>query len=376
MTDSPSMIAPGAAGRLRRPGRKDRRQVVVAAPSFSPTSPNSCPSTELASARRGCAESPSSRSDIVFVGIDVSKPRLDVHVRPSGESWSVANDAQGHGELVRKLRGMSPALVVIEATGGYQASVVAELGANGIVVAVVNPRQVRDFAKATGRLAKTDSIDAAVLAHFAESIRPEPRAMPDEVTIELQALVTRRRQLIDMRTAETNRLETCRVLPVRRNIQKMINMLTKQIGKVDDDIDTTIRNSPLWREREDLLSSAIGVGSTTARTLLTQLPELGSLNRREIAALVGLAPFNNDSGKRSGVRSIRGGRSDVRAVLYMATVAAVRFNPQLRSVYARLLAAGKAKKVALIACARKLLTILNAMMRTQTPWRPNAAETA
>ena len=312
----------------------------------------------------------------MFVGIDVSKPRLDVHVRPSGESWSVANDAQGHGELVRKLRGMSPALVVIEATGGYQASVVAELGANGIVVAVVNPRQVRDFAKATGRLAKTDSIDAAVLAHFAESIRPEPRAMPDEVTIELQALVTRRRQLIDMRTAETNRLETCRVLPVRRNIQKMINMLTKQIGKVDDDIDTTIRNSPLWREREDLLSSAIGVGSTTARTLLTQLPELGSLNRREIAALVGLAPFNNDSGKRSGVRSIRGGRSDVRAVLYMATVAAVRFNPQLRSVYARLLAAGKAKKVALIACARKLLTILNAMMRTQTPWRPNAAETA
>jgi transposase len=312
----------------------------------------------------------------VFVGIDVSKPRLDVHVRPSGESWSVANDAQGHGELVRKLRGMSPALVVIEATGGYQASVVAELGANGIVVAVVNPRQVRDFAKATGRLAKTDSIDAAVLAHFAESIRPEPRAMPDEVTIELQALVTRRRQLIDMRTAETNRLETCRVLPVRRNIQKMINMLTKQIGKVDDDIDTTIRNSPLWREREDLLSSAIGVGSTTARTLLTQLPELGSLNRREIAALVGLAPFNNDSGKRSGVRSIRGGRSDVRAVLYMATVAAMRFNPQLRSVYARLLAAGKAKKVALIACARKLLTILNAMMRTQTPWRPNAAETA
>lgn len=312
----------------------------------------------------------------MFVGIDVSKPRLDVHVRPSGESWSVANDAQGHSELVRKLGGMSPTLVVVEATGGYQATVVAELGASAIAVAVVNPRQVRDFAKATGRLAKTDAIDAAVLARFAESIRPEPRPMPDELTVELQALVTRRRQLIDMRTAETNRLETCRVLPVRRNIQKMINMLTKQIGKVDDDLDTTIRNSPLWREREDLLSSAIGVGPTTARTLLTQLPELGSLNRREIAALVGVAPFNDDSGKRRGARSIRGGRADVRAVLYMATVVAVRFNPQLQTVYARLLAAGKAKKVALIACARKLLTILNAMMRTNTPWRPNAAEAA
>jgi len=313
---------------------------------------------------------------MVFVGIDVSKPRLDVHVRPSGESWSVTNDAVGHSELVRKLGGMSPTLVVLEATGGYQASVVAELGANAIAVAVVNPRQVRDFAKATGRLAKTDAIDAAVLSHFAESIRPEPRPLPDDLTVELQALVTRRRQLIDMRTAESNRLETCRVLPVRRNIQKMINMLDKQIGKVEDDLDTTIRNSPLWREREDLLSSAIGVGPTTARTLLTQLPELGSLNRREIAALAGLAPFNNDSGKRKGVRSIRGGRAEVRAALYMATVAAVRFNPQLQSVYARLLAAGKAKKVALIACARKLLTILNAMMRTKTPWRLDAVETA
>lgn len=375
MTGSLATIAPGAAGRLRHVGRKDRRQVEVAAPSFSPTSPNSCPSPKLASARRGCAESSSSGSSM-FVGIDVSKHRLDIHARPSGESWSVANDAQGHAELARKLGSMSPALVVIEATGGYQASVVAELGANAIPVAVVNPRQVRDFAKATGRLAKTDAIDAAILARFAESIRPEPRPMPDEITVELQALVTRRRQLIDMRTAETNRLETCRVQQVRRNIQKMINMLTKQIGKVDDDIDTTIRNSPIWREREDLLSSVIGVGSTTARTLLTQLPELGSLNRREIAALVGLAPFNNDSGKRSGVRSIRGGRSDVRAVLYMATVVAVRFNPQLQAVYVRLLAAGKRKKVALIACARKLLTILNAMMRTKTPWRLNGAETA
>lgn len=311
-----------------------------------------------------------------FVGIDVSKQRLDIHLRPSGEEWSIENNPKGHAELVAKLRTLAPTLVVLEATGGYQVAVVGELGAAGVAVAVVNPRQVRDFAKATGRLAKTDSIDAAVLAHFAESIRPEPRPTPDTLTLELQALVTRRRQLIDMRTAETNRLETCHVEQVRRNIQKMINLLTKQIGNVDDDIDKTIRSSPLWREREDLLASAIGVGTTTARTLLTQLPELGRLNRREIAALVGVAPFNNDSGRRQGLRAIRGGRADVRAVLYMATVAAARFNPQIRNFYQRLLAAGKVKKVALIACARKLLTILNAMMRTQTPWRLDAAKAA
>jgi transposase len=312
----------------------------------------------------------------MFIGIDVSKQRLDLHARPSGEEWSVTNDANGHRELVRKLASLGPTLVVLEATGGYQSAVAAELGASKIPVAVVNPRQVRDFAKATGRLAKTDSIDAAALAHFAESIRPEPRPMPDDLTVELQALVTRRRQLIDMRTAESNRLETCRVMPVRRNIQKMINMLTKQIGKVDDDIDTTIRNSPLWREREDLLTSAVGVGPTTARTLLTQLPELGRLNRREVAALVGVAPFNDDSGQRRGARKIRGGRGEVRSVLYMATIAAVRHNPQLQRMYQRLLSRGKLKKVALIACARKLLTVLNAMMKANVPWRLDAAKAA
>jgi transposase len=278
--------------------------------------------------------------------------------------------------LVEKLVALGPTLVVIEATGGYQAAIAAELAASKVAVAVVNPRQVRDFAKATGALAKTDAIDAAVLAHFAESIRPEPRPIPDELTLELQALVTRRRQLIDMRTAEKNRLDTCRVEPVRRNIQKMISTLNKQIADVDNDIDTTMRNSPLWRAREDLLSTVMGVGSTTARTMLTQLPELGRLNRREIAALVGVAPFNNDSGRRQGQRSIRGGRAEVRAVLYMATVTAARCNPQIRSVYLRLLKAGKAKKLALIACARKLLTILNAMMRTNQPWRLDAAKAA
>ena len=308
----------------------------------------------------------------MFVGIDVSKHQLDVFVRPSGERWSVENSPKGHAQLVTKLCAVVPTLVVLEATGGYQAAVAGELAAGGLAVAVVNPRQVRDFAKATGRLAKTDEIDATVLAHFAEAVRPEPRPFPDELTLELQALVTRRRQLIDMRTAEINRLETCRVEQVRRNIQKMINLLTKQIDKVDDDLDTTIRRSPAWRDREDLLSSVKGVGSTTARTMLTQLPELGRLNRREIAALVGLAPFNNDSGRRSGQRSIRGGRAEVRSVLYMATVCAVRCNAQIRTVYERLVLAGKKPKVALIACARKLLTILNAMVRTNQPWRLNA----
>src|SRR5690348_12270431 len=268
MTGSASTIAPGAAGRSRRSGRKGRRQVVVAAPSFSPTSPNSCPSPKLASARRGCAETSYVGSCTLFVGIDVSKHRLDVHVRPSGEIWSVDNDAKGHARLVERLGALSPSLVVLEATGGYQAAVAAELASAKLAVAVVKPRQVRDFAKATGKLAKTDEIDAAVLAHFAEAVRPEPRPMPDELTLEIQALVVRRRQLIDMRTAETNRLETCRVVPVRRNIQKMINMLNRQIEKVDNDIDTTIRNSPAWREREDLLSSVKGVGPTTARTML------------------------------------------------------------------------------------------------------------
>jgi transposase len=297
-------------------------------------------------------------------------------VRPSDEVWSVDNDAKGHARLVERLGALSPSLVVLEATGGYQAAVAAELASAKLAVAVVNPRQVRDFAKATGKLAKTDEIDAAVLAHFAEAVRPEPRPMPDELTLEIQALVVRRRQLIDMRTAETNRLETCRVVPVRRNIQKVINMLNRQIEKVDDDIDTTIRNSPAWREREDLLSSVKGVGPTTARTMLTQLPELGRLNRREIAALVGVAPFNHDSGKHRGKRSIRGGRSEVRSVLYMATVTAVQHNPQIRTVYERLLAAGKKPTVALIACLRKLLTILNAMMRTNQPWRLDAPKAA
>ncbi len=304
----------------------------------------------------------------MFVGIDVSKRQLDVHVRPSGAQWSVGNDEVGHEELARRLEELQPELIVLEATGGYQAQAVAALAMKQLAVAVVNPRQVRDFAKATGRLAKTDAVDAAVLAHFAESIRPEPRLLLDEQSLELQAMMTRRRQLIDMRTGETNRLETCRVTRVRKDIEKTITWLTRRISEADDDIDTMIRKTPLWRDREDLLSSIKGVGKTVARTLLTDLPELGRLNRRKIAALVGLAPFNNDSGARRGLRSIRGGRAEVRSMLYMAAVSAVRYNPQIRELYVRMLAAGKLKKVALIACARKLLTVLNAMVRTNTRW--------
>lgn len=306
----------------------------------------------------------------MFVGIDVSKHRLDVHVRPSSEQWSVDNDAGGHAKLVAKLAALNPVLVVLEASGGYQAQVVAELAFGNIQVAVVNPRQVRDFARATGRLAKTDAIDALVLAHFAESIRPEPRPLVDHQTLELQALMMRRRQLVDMRTAEKNRLDTCTVERVRKDIQKTIAWLTRRIGEAENDIDKMIRKTPVWREKEDLLSSVTGIGKTTARTLMTELPELGVLNRRQIAALVGLAPFNNDSGQRFGKRSIRGGRPEVRAVLYMATVSAAHYNPQISAMYRRLLDAGKLKKVALVACARKLLTILNAMVRTNSPWKP------
>lgn len=308
----------------------------------------------------------------MFVGIDVSKERLDIHVIPSGTAWSVGNDEAGHGELVKKLSELKAELIVVEATGGYQTQVVAKLTLAKLPVAVVNPRQVRDFAKAIGRLAKTDKIDASVLASFGEAVRPEPRDAPDEQTIELHAMMNRRRQLIDMRTADKNRLDTCHVVRVRTDLLTTIEWLTSRIKDVDNDIDTLIRNMPVWREREDLLSSSKGVGKTTARTLLTALPELGHLNRRRIAALVGLAPFNNDSGTMRGKRSIRGGRADVRAVLYMATVSASRWNPQIRPMYERLLAAGKAPKVALIACARKLLTVLNAMMRTNKPWQLEA----
>jgi len=305
---------------------------------------------------------------MTFVGIDVSKQRLDVYLRPSGETWSCDNDDDGHQSLAAKLRTHNPTLVVLEATGGYQAGVAAVLALAGLPVAVVNPRQVRDFAKATGKLAKTDVLDAGILAFFGEAIRPEPRPLPDEETLELQALMTRRRQLIDMRTAEENRLQVTRVAKVRDDIEETLRWLKKRVRDVETDINTTVRKSRVWREKEDLMQSFKGIGPTTARTMLVGLPELGKLNRREIAALAGLAPFNKDSGTFRGARQIRGGRPEVRALLYMASMSAVRFNPPIRAFYKRLVEAGKPKRLALIACARKILTILNAMIRTSSRW--------
>jgi transposase len=308
-----------------------------------------------------------------FVGIDVSKKQLDVVVRPTGEVWSAANDEPGIAELVSRLVEVSPVLVVLEATGGLQIPAVTALALRGIPIAVVNPRQVRDFAKALGRLAKTDTIDAEVLARFAEAVRPEPRPLPDEQAVQLEGLLTRRRQLVEMVTAETNRLGACRIARVRRGIEQHVAWLRKQIVDVDDELDGSIRASAVWREKDDLLRSVPGVGPVVSRTLLAELPELGRLNRKQIAALVGVAPMNRDSGTKRGHRHIWGGRAAVRGVLYMAALVAVRHNPRFKAFYQGLLRRGKLKKVALVACMRKLLTTLNAMVRAGTRWSTEAA---
>jgi transposase len=306
-----------------------------------------------------------------FVGIDVSKAVLDIAVTPTGEAWSTPNSADGMQDLVKRLREMAPTLIVLEATGGLERRAVAALAGAALAVVAVNPRQVRDFAKATGKLAKTDAIDAAVLALFADRIRPEPRSLPDAETQELEALVVRRRQVVDMITAEKNRLS---VAPpskrVRTAIGKTIKWLQKQLEEIDTDLDNAVKASPAWREKEDLLRSVPGVGKVLSRTLLSLAPELGSLGRKQMAALVGVAPLNRDSGTRRGRRSIWGGRAHVRAVLYMGALVAARFNPTIRAFHARLIAAGKLPKVALVACMRKLLSILNAVIRDKSPWTP------
>jgi transposase len=280
----------------------------------------------------------------------------------------VSLDDKGISTLVAELAQSLPTLVVLEATGGYQTAVVAALIVRKIPVAVVNPRQVRDFAKAIGQLAKTDAVDAQVLTRFAQTVRPEPRQPPDEQTLALEAVLTRRRQVVDMITAERNRLAQS-AKRVRPSIEATIEFLRKQLADIDNDLDTAIRESPVWREKEDLLRSVPGVGRIVATTLLCQLPELGRLNRKEVAALVGVAPFNRDSGTLRGRRAIWGGRASVRSVLWMAAVSASRFNPVIRGFYQRLLASGKVKKVALVACMRKLLTILNSMMRDSRSWQ-------
>lgn len=302
-----------------------------------------------------------------YVGIDVAKARLDVAVRPTGERWSVSNDEAGIARLEVHLRELSPVLVVLEATGGLELPLVAALAATSLPVVVVNPRQVREFARATGKLAKTDRLDAQVLAHFGEAVRPTPRPLPDAQSQLLMALLARRRQIVGMLTAEKNRV--LKASPrVRQDIQRHITWLERELSKQDKDLEDTLRQSPLWREKEQLLRSVPGIGPVLTLTLLAELPELGSLDRRQIAALVGVAPLNRDSGTFRGRRTVWGGRARLRAALYMGALAATRHNQVIATFYHRLCAAGKAKKVALTACMRKLLTILNAMLKHLTPW--------
>lgn len=305
-----------------------------------------------------------------FVGVDVAKDRLDVALQPSEEAWTVDNDPTGFDALTRRLTSAEPELIVLEATGGYEAPVAAALSTAGLPVAVVNPRQVRDFARATGQLAKTDRIDARTLALFAERVRPEPRPLPDPVGEELRALVARRRQLLEMLGAEQNRLRHPSPPSVQKGLEKHVRWLKRQLEDVDDDLERVVRTSPLWRGRDDLLQSVPGIGPVTSRTLLAELPELGRLNRREIAALVGVAPLNRDSGTFRGRRFVWGGRAAVRRTLYMAALTATKHNPVIRSFYERLLDRGKPHKVALTACMRKLIVILNAMAQSQQPWNP------
>ena len=308
----------------------------------------------------------------VWVGIDVSKETLEVAARPSGERWSLSNADRAFPELVARLRALAPAGIVLEATGGLEVPVVSALGLAGVPVIVANPRQVRDFAKALGKLAKTDRIDADLLALFGERLRPVPRPLPDEATRRLEALVVRRRQIVEMVTAEQHRRSSAPTHVVRQRIQKHIAWLQGELATIDQELDGAVRRSPLWRTKDDLLRSVPGVGRILALSVLTQLPELGTLNRKQIAALAGVAPLNRDSGTLRGRRCIWGGRGPLRAVLYMATLVATRRNPILAAVYQRLLAAGKPKKVALVACMRKLLTILNAMVAHTTRWQAAA----
>jgi len=308
-----------------------------------------------------------------FVGLDVAKDRIEVSVRPTNDRWQADQTDAGIAQLVGRLVALPPTLVVVEATGGYETAVVTALAVAQIPVAVVNPRLVRDFAKALGRLAKTDAIDAAVLALFAERVQPEARPLPDEAHQELIALVTRRRQLLEMLVAERNRLATAR-RSVRASVQQHVRWLERRIGDADRDLTTTIHQSPLWRAKDDLLRSVPGIGPITSRMLIALLPELGLLSRREIASLVGVAPLNRDSGQQRGRRVVWGGRAAVRAPLYMATLVATRRNPVIRTFYQRLRAAGKPPLVALVAAMRKLLTILNAMVKHEAPWHPVTIE--
>jgi transposase len=304
----------------------------------------------------------------VFVGIDVSKDHLDIGVYPNGRTWQVTHDEAGSQQVLKELLRLKPQLIVLEASGGFETALAIELSEAGLPAVVVNPRQVRDFAKAHGILAKTDRIDAQVLARFAETIRPELRPLPDEAQRELEGLMVRRRQLVTMMTAEKNRLPRASK-EVIRGIQQHLQWLKKQLARVDEEIGRRIQHNDVWKRDEKVLRSVPGVGPGVSRSLLAGLPELGKINHKKIAALVGVAPFNCDSGKFRGRRRIWGGRQHIRSILYMGTVSAIRWNPLIRSFFLRLVDAGKSKKVALTACMRKLLIILNAIMASKEPWR-------
>ena len=308
----------------------------------------------------------------VFVGIDISKAWLDIAVHEQAEAYRVGNDEVGIANLVKRLKKLKSTLIVLEPTGGFEMLVVAELTHAGLPVVAINAKRVRDFARATGRLAKTDKLDAKVLAHFAAAVRPVLRSLRSEEEEQLTALLTRRRQVLDMLTVEKNRLVTVRA-QMRSEIEAHIQWLSKSLKALDIEIEDFVKSSAVWKEKGALLQSVPGVGPVTSATMLGMLPELGKLNRQEIAALVGVAPLNKDSGQKQGKRRVYGGRADVRSVLYMAALAAKKFNPVIRKFYERLIKQGKEKKVALTACMRKLLVILNAMMHSNQPWRTQTA---
>ena len=307
--------------------------------------------------------------DAIYVGIDVSKDRLDVHVRPSREAFVVARDGKGLEELIERLQALSPRLIAIEATGGFETIAAAAIAGATLPLAIVNPAQVRHFAQAVGKRAKTDPIDAEVIARFAEAVKPEPRPLPDEQAHLLAELVARRRQIIEMIVAERQREKRAENVRVRKSLARTIKTLEKELPEIDGDIDTLVRGSPAWREKEDLLVSFPGVSNILARIFLAELPELGRLSRREIASLAGLAPYTRQSGRWKGKSMIGGGRAALRTALYMAALSASRCNRPLKVFYQRLLSAGKPKMVALIAVARKVLTILNAMVRDKKEWQ-------
>ena len=307
--------------------------------------------------------------EATYVGIDVAKAQLDVAVRPSGDRWQAPHDEAGVRQMVSRLTALEPVMVLLEASGGLELPLVAALAAEAVPVVVINPRQARDFARATGKLAKTDALDAAVLARFAEVVRPPVRPLRDAETQFLNSLVARRLQVMNMLVSEKNRLSAATTVAVRPRIEAHIAWLERELDDLDEGLRKTLRQSPVWREKDNLLRTVPGVGEQLSRTLLAYLPELGTLDRRQIAALVGVAPFNRDSGTLRGKRTVWGGRARVRAALYMGALTASRFNRVIRDFYQRLLAAGKPKKLALTACMRKLLVILNSMLKHRSPWR-------